>query len=86
VQNGMEAVTASLSFSYNNGFETIKDGGCYGYLGFSIITKKSGAMTETAGYGGPNEVTCAELPNAMPDLAKQRRAAYKKQTGTKHPN
>jgi len=84
IENGEAAIVADLAISYNNGFNTIRDGACYAHLGYYMLLRRTATGgTETS--GDDRTALCWDLPNVMIQVhnsvreAQRRRQEYQQQ-------
>ena len=75
--SGRTALVTDLLISYNNGFETVADRACYGYMSFRLVLRKSRTSTEVAEQTA--RPLCGNLTQAMTDFAAQLSDAEKRQ-------
>jgi hypothetical protein len=78
--DGENAMVTDISYSYYNGFNTIPDRKCEGWIGFPEIKSR----TETTG-GQPSPVSCQELATVMVERQRAYQATkerFQKQNAT----
>jgi hypothetical protein len=73
------AIVVDFAFTYNNGFETIRDQGyCDAFMGFTAVTTViSPVQTQTT--GGFENVECTDLPREMVSLQNRQAVARQQQ-------